>query len=148
MTLNQLKQYLKGWFESSPFLNTVIVSTKDDFNEIRNIDYPVCHIEYLNSSTNVNYINYTFIITIADIQNDKHNYKNVDEIHNDCNLIAQDFIDYHSQDFDQFELDENVQITPFEESNPDRSAGITMAVRIPIFREVNTCLIPTQNKTI
>lgn len=142
MTLNQLKQYLKGWFDSSPFINSVIVSTKDDFNEIRNIDYPVCHIEYLNSNTNINYINYTFVITLADIQNDKHNHKNVDEIHNDATLIAQDFIDYHSENYELFELDENVQITPFEETTADRTAGITMAVRISIFRDVNTCIIP------
>lgn len=142
MTLNQLKQYLKGWFDSSPFINSVIVTTKDDFNEIRNIDYPVCHIEYLNSNTNINYINYTFVITLADIQNDKHNHKNVDEIHNDATLIAQDFIDYHSENYELFELDENVQITPFEETTADRTAGITMAVRISIFRDVNTCIIP------
>ncbi|WP_185216296.1 hypothetical protein [Sphingobacterium mizutaii] len=142
MTLNQLKQYLKGWFESSPFINSVIVSTKDDFNEVRNIDYPVAHIEYLNSNTNINYINYTFVITLADIQNDKHNHKNVDEIHNDATLIAQDFIDYHSENYELFELDENVQITPFEETTADRTAGITMAVRISIFRDVNTCIIP------
>lgn len=142
MTLNNLKKYLSNWFKSSPFITTVVVSTKDDFNELNNIDYPVCHIEYLNSNTNVNYINYTFVITIADIQNDKHNLKNVDEIHNDCNLIAQDFIDFHSENNDLFELDENVQITPFREERGDRTAGITMAVRIPIFRDVNICNIP------
>lgn len=142
MTLNNLKKYLKNWFTSSPFINTVVVSTKDDFNELNNIDYPVAHIEYLNSNTNVNYIYYTFVITIADIQNDKHNGKNVDEIHNDATLIAQDFIDFHSENNDLFELDENVQISPFEEERGDRTAGVTMAVRIPIFRDINTCNIP------
>ncbi|OYD44896.1 hypothetical protein CHU00_14880 [Sphingobacterium cellulitidis] len=142
MNLNQLKKYLKGWFNKSPFLNTVVVSSKNDFNNLRNVNYPVCHIEYVSSSTNPNFKNYVFNITIADIQNNKIKSKNVEDIHNNTSLIAQDFIDFHSENIELFELDENIQINPFEEENPDRTAGVTFAVRIPIFREKNICIIP------
>lgn len=142
MNLNQIKKYLKGWFSNHPFLNTVIVSTKDDFVEIRNINYPVAHIEYINNNTSTTYNNYVFSISIADIQNNKLHHRNVDEIHNSTNLIAQDFIDFHSEVFEDFEIDENIQINPFEESNPDRTAGVTFAIRISSIREKNTCIIP------
>lgn len=145
MNLNKIKKYLKGWFEESPFINTVEVSTKDDFAEINNINYPVVHIEYLNTSTSSAFSTYTFIITIADIQNSKIKHNNIDEIHNDCQLIAQDFIDFHSAEFTDFELDENIQITPFEEANTDRTAGVTFAVRLNVHREKDTCIQPNKH---
>ena len=143
-SLNNLKKYIKGWFNSNPFINTVVVSSKNDFNSINDINYPVVHVEYVNTSTNPTYNVYTFSFSIADIQNNKIEYKNVDDIHNDTQLVAQDFIDFHSIN-DVFEIDENIQIVPFVEENTDRTAGVTFAVRISIFRDKNTCIIPTIN---
>jgi len=143
MNLNQIKNYLKKWFKKSPFVNTVIVSAKDDFAGVRDVNYPVVHLEYVNSQTNSNYNVYVFSITVADIQNNRIVNRNIDDIQNDCQLIAQDFIDYHSENIDQFEFDENIQIIPFEETNPDRTAGVTFAVRLSVFREKNICIIPT-----
>lgn len=145
MNLNQVKKYLKDWFTANPFINTVIVSTKDDFSEVNNVNYPVTHIEYLSNQTNTHYNNYSFIITIADIQNSKLKYNNIEEIQNNCNLIAQDFIDFHSENNEYFEFDENIMINIFEESHIDRTAGVTFAVRLSVFREKNTCVIPTKD---
>ena len=145
MNLNQIKKYLKGWFGSSPFINTVVVSTKDDFTAINVINYPVVHLEYVNNQTSTYYNNYTFIITVADIQNDNHANKNIDDIQNDTQLVAQDFIDFHSENNDVFELDENINIQVFEESHIDRTAGVTFAVRLSVYRDKNICVIPTKN---
>ncbi|WP_313235730.1 hypothetical protein [Sphingobacterium multivorum] len=142
MTLNQIKKYLRGWFESNPFINDVVVSTKDDFTVIDTLNYPVAHIEYVNNQTTTYYNNYTFIFTIADIQNSAFEFNNIDEIQNNCNLIAQDFIDFHSENIEVFEMDENISINPFEEANTDRTAGVTFAARLSVFREKNTCVIP------
>lgn len=142
MNLNQIKNYLKKWFESNPFLNTVIVSTKDDYTAVRDVNYPVAHIEYVNNQTNSNYNNYVFSISIADIQNQKLEHYNTDEIQNNCQLIAQDFIDFHSENIDVFEMDENVSINIFEEENPDRTAGVTFAVRLAVHRDINVCTLP------
>ncbi|WP_099369864.1 hypothetical protein [Sphingobacterium sp. 1.A.5] len=142
MNLNQIKKYLKDWFSKSPFVNTVIVSNKDDFASIRDVNYPVCHIEYLNNSINSNYNNYNFIISIADIQNNKLDNRNVDDIHNDTMLIAQDFIDFHYDEIEKFEMDENIHINPFDDENPDRTAGITFAIRLSVFREKDKCILP------
>lgn len=144
MTLNQIKKYLKGWFSNSPFINTIVVSSKNDFHAIRDVNYPVCHIEYISNSTNTNYNNYNFVVTIADIQNNKLEHRNTDEIHNDTNLVAQDFIDYHSENIDKFEMDENIQINPFVDDNGDRTSGVTFAIRLAVYREKNTCIIPSK----
>ena len=146
MNLNQIKKYIKDWFENSPFVNTVEISSKDDFAELNNINYPVVHIEHQSASISNIYKYYTFVVTIADIQNDKIMHKNADWIHNDCMQVAQDFIDYHIMNADRFELDPNVQINTFIESHTDRTAGITFAVRIAVFNTANYCLIPYKTK--
>lgn len=146
MNLNNLKKYLKDWFKNSAFINTVVVSSKDDYSELNNIDYPVSHIEFVNSSVSNVYRYYTFVITISDIQNDKIMHKNVDNIHNDCMMVANDFIDYHLMNPDRFELDANIQINQFIEDHTDRNAGISFAIRIAVFNEANYCLIPYKAK--
>lgn len=142
MTLNQVKKYLKDWFSASPFINTVEVSSKQDYHDKRDVNYPFCHLEYVSNSTNSNYNVYNFVITVADIQNNQLSQRNVDEIQNDCNLLASDFIDYHSVENAPFDMDENIMINPFSEQNTDRTAGVTFAVRLSVFRAKNTCIIP------
>lgn len=142
MTLNQIKKYLKDWFKRNPFISTVIVSSKDDFSAVRDVNYPVAHIEYKSNNTSPKYANYSFIITVADIQNNKIIHRNVDDIHNDTNLIAQDFIDFHSENIEDFEIDENIQINPFIEENGDRTAGVAFAIRMQIYRDKDVCIIP------
>ncbi|WP_166334636.1 hypothetical protein [Sphingobacterium chungjuense] len=142
MTLNQVKLYLKQWFASSPFINTVEVSSKSDYNDKRDVNYPFAHVEYVNNSTSSVYNVYNFVITIADIQNNSLDHRNVDEIHNDCNLLAQDFIDFHSINNEFFEMDENVMINPFDDQNTDRTAGVTFAIRLSVFRTKNNCILP------
>ncbi|VTP97704.1 Uncharacterised protein [Sphingobacterium daejeonense] len=146
MNLNNLKKYLKDWFKNSAFINTVVITSKDDYSELNNIDYPVAHCEFVNSSVSNVYRYYTFVITISDIQNDKIMHKNVDNIHNDCMMVAQDFIDYHIMNNDRFELDANIQINQFIEDHTDRNAGISFAIRIAVFNEANYCLIPYKAK--
>lgn len=146
MNLTKLKKYLRDWYSANPFVNTVIISNKDDYSANRDINYPVIHVEYVNSSVNSAYNTYIFSFTVGDIQENDIENRNIDDIHNDCQLLAQDFIDYHSEFNENFEIDENIQINPFYDKNGDRTAGVTFAVRFNVFREKNTCIIPIIEK--
>ena len=86
-TLNELKQIIKGYFESHAQINSVYYCDDFDFNAERSIQYPVVNIEYLNSNINDKLMNHIFKVVIADnhyILIDTLSASWYQSIYNDC----------------------------------------------------------------
>ena len=65
-----------------------------EFNSERQIDYPACNIEYLNSDVNGKLLNYNFNIVISDIAKLDDDGEMSDNIISDTLQIAEGFSSY------------------------------------------------------
>lgn len=140
LTLNQIKQLIVGWLNSHAQLNSVYYEDDFDFNAERNINYPVCNIEYIESNLNNKAMNHSFKITLADLIND--NIVGIeDEIYSDMLQVAEDFFTW-LQNFEGFEASKSTNIQKFVNDTGDRTAGIVFRIILSVIRPQNTCSKP------
>ena|ERR1700712_1094805 len=149
-TQNQLKDILTGFFESHSMVGSVYYTDDFDFAAYPDIQYRVVQMQPVgNLSIIGKEVTHRFKIMIADIQ-DTENYQLSDEIWNDCQLIADDFITYFGDDdYFDFYLDYNaIDIQRFSEVGGDRQSGIVFVVSIRQTREMNPEAIPLTSNLV
>lgn len=142
-TLNELKQIIKGYFESHAQINSVYYCDDFDFNAERSIQYPVVNIEYLNSNINDKLMNHIFKVVIADIT-EADNTEMEDNIHSDSLMIAEDFYTY-LQNQEGIIFTKTSSINKFTDDTADRASGIVFTVTLSVIRPQNRCNAPLKN---
>lgn len=144
ITINQYIKLFTDFFEQHRQINTILTGDDFNFNADSEVVYPVSHIEYVTQSISDQFIQHQFEIIIGDLFDPNINNAEV-EIYNDCNLIAADFIDYFANQYDEdYEINEQVSLNKFTDSNVDRVAGVVFVVTFQQFREANDCIIPIE----
>ena len=136
MTLNQVINSLKNYFESHPLVNTTNVTLDDaDFNAINNLVYPVANIQYIDTDVNDKRFQHNFKIIVADLTNP--NIEGIDfEIFSDTLQIVGDFTSSLENNYD-YDWIKTTNIQPFQDSNVDRISGVVFTIGIITFIEKN-----------
>ena len=143
LTLNKLKEQLIQFFTAHKQINDVKYCDDFDFAADRNLNFPVCNIEYMNSNIANRSINHIFKIVLGDLMND--NVEGIeDEIYSDMLLVAEDFFAWLGNHND-FSFNKTSSINKFVDDKGDRVAGIVFTVTLAVIRTQNICLIPTDN---
>lgn len=140
-TLNQVKKILKDYFEGHAQINTTIWGNDVEFNSERQINYPACNIEYLNSDVSGKLLNYNFNIVIADIAKLDDDGEMSDNIISDALQIAEDFLSYLEYT-EGFIFNGSSSLEPFIDDTGDRTTGISFTVSIGTIRNSNWCNKP------
>jgi len=140
LTLNQLKELLKGFFENHSMINSVYYLSNFDFSAERNISYPVVNINYLSTNMAKKTFNHNYKITIADVC-ESDNYDMEDDIHSDSLQVAEDFFTY-LQNYTGLTLKRASTITKFVDDKGDRTSGIVFTLTLEVIRPMNWCNTP------
>jgi hypothetical protein len=144
LTTNQIKVRLIDFFENHAQINTVVYADDFDFSAIPNLVYPVVHIQSVNSQITGKEIISSFKFMIADME-DPQNQDSEDEIWNDTQLIADDFLAFFGDDdYPDFLMDTDTTFQRFSELGTDRTAGVVFTAKVRQTREINPCTIPVQ----
>lgn len=144
LTTNQIKVRLIDFFENHAQINTVVYADDFDFSAYPNLVYPVVHIQSVNSQITGKEVINSFKFMIADME-DPQNQDSEDEIWNDTQLIADDFLTFFGDDdYPDFLMDTDTTFQRFSESGTDRTAGVVFTAKVRQTREINPCTIPTQ----
>lgn len=129
MSLNQVLQILKDYFESHPQVADVSLSLGDaDFNAINNLTYPVADIQYIDTDVVGKRFQNNFKIILGDLTNP--NVEGIDfEIYSDRLQVAGDFFQWAE---DNYELDiiRTTSLQPFQDSNVDRISGVVFNIGV------------------
>ena len=142
LTLNQIKIILLAWFNNHAQINSTYYEDDFDFNAERNILYPVCNIEYLNSVLNDKVTSHIFKIVIGDItEPDNHDME--DEVFSDSLQVAEDFFTY-LQNFEGFMFNKNATLNKFVDDTGDRVTGVVFTISLGVIRPQNWCDTPTK----
>lgn len=140
LTLNQVKKILKDYFEGHAQINDVIYGNDIEFNAERQINYPACNIEYLNSDVSGKLLNYNYNIVIADIC-EPDNDEMQDNIISDSLQIAEDFISYLEYT-EGLIYNGSSSLEPFIDDTGDRTTGVSFTLSIGTIRNQNWCNKP------
>lgn len=129
MTLNEIINDIKGYFESHTLINTVNITIgDDDLNAIDGIVYPLVNIQYLDSDVLQKQIQHNFKIIIGDLTNP--NILGIDyEIFSDSLQVAGDFYLWLDNNFN-FDYIKTTNIQPFQDDNVDRMSGIVFTIGV------------------
>ena len=146
LTVNQINQQFKIYFENHAQINSVYVEDDFDFASETEILYPVANIQPVSTSTKGYEIISKYKFIIGDIQ-DPENSNSENEIWNDCELIAGDFLTYFGyEDGLPFIVDTDTTFQRFSESQGDITAGIVFAIQVRQTRDINTCGLPLKSQ--
>lgn len=141
LTLNQAKKLLVDYFVGHAQIKQVIYGNDVEFNADRQISYPVCNIEYLNSDVTGKLLNYNYNIVISDITQPE-NTEMEDNVISDALQIAEDFLSYLEYT-EGFIFNGSSSLEPFVDDTGDRTSGISFTVSIGTIRNQNWCNKPT-----
>jgi hypothetical protein len=148
ITINRYAKLIEDFFKGHNQINTVTSGDDFDFNADNDIIYPVVNSEFLNQNISGDSISHQFEIIIADIY-DANVSNGATEIYNDCNLIAVDFIDWLSNQYEEdYEINDSISIKKFTDGNVDRVGGCVFVVTFTQFREANSCIIPIDSTIV
>ena len=143
ITLDNIKQILKDYFNSHGQINSVYYCDDWDFNSERSINYPVVNIEYLNSNISNRTINHNFKIVIGDIT-ESDNTDMEDQVHSQSLQIAEDFYTYLQNYEVGIFFNKVSTLNKFTDDTGDRVSGIVFTVTISAIRSQNICDKPTK----
>ena len=139
-TLNQIKKILTDFMSSHQQINDVKYEDDFDFNVERNLSYPVCNIEYLNSNMSGKEMRHQFKVVLADVVSENIK-QHEDEIYSDMLQVAEDFFTY-LQYSEGFDFIRSTNINKFTDDTHDRTAGIVFTITLSTIRLQNSCLNP------
>jgi hypothetical protein len=144
LTLNQFKIILTDYFNNHQLIENVYYMDNFDFQAITASDYPICNIEYLNSSIsrNVMFHNYKFVI--GDITS-PDNIDMEDNIHSDSLGVAEDFYTFLQNTYTGIIFDKTSTIQKFTDDAGDRISGIVFTCKLGTIRKQNICDTPVRN---
>ncbi|MCZ2338183.1 MAG: hypothetical protein LC127_08265 [Chitinophagales bacterium] len=140
LTLNQVKKILVDYFVGHAQIKQVIYGNDVEFNADRQINYPACNIEYLNSDVSGKLLNYNYKIVLADISNPDDDEMS-DNIISDALQIAEDFLSYLEYT-EGFIFNGSSNLEPFLDDTGDRTTGIVFTLAIGTIRNSNWCNKP------
>lgn len=143
ITLNQIVNRLKAWFDNHAQVNRTYYMDEKSFQALMDKPYTVANIQYLRSTTQDRMIASEFKITIAD-KTDRQVEGQENEVISDCLLIADGFTSFLQKQTDM-DFNKNALITPFVRATPDIIAGVEFTVKISVVRSQNECAEPTKN---
>lgn len=134
MTLNQVLQEIKTYFNNHPLINDTLISIGDeDFNSINNLTYPVVDIQYIDTDVVDKRFQHNLKIVICDLTNP--NVEGIDfEIYSDTLQIAGDFFNHLEYNYN-FDWVKTTSIQPFQDSNVDRTTGVVF--NLGVFTWIN-----------
>jgi hypothetical protein len=129
MTLNQVLDNIKAYFQAHPQVTDVLLSLgDDDFNAAVGLTYPVVDIQYQDTDVLDKRFQHNLKIIIADITNP--NVSGIDfEIYSDRLQVAGDFFHWLEDNYD-FDWIKTTSIQPFQDGNVDRITGVVFNLGI------------------
>ena len=129
MSLNQVLEILKGYFNSHPQIADVSLSLSDsDFNAISNFTYPVADIQYIDTDVLDKRFQHNLKIILGDLTNP--NVEGIDfEIYSDRLQVAGDFFQWAEDNYD-LDIIRTTSIQPFQDSNVDRISGVVFNIGV------------------
>lgn len=122
--LKFVKNVIEDYFNNHPQINSLYHGDTDNLSTYKDIQYPFCNYEYIDSNYQGNNINNVrWQIAFGDLSDDETEFDCVDR----CNEIGQDFLKFLESHQD-LEFQANVLIVPFNDSFADRVSGVTFTV--------------------
>jgi hypothetical protein len=129
MTLNQVLESIKAYFEAHPQVTDVTLSLgDDDFNAVTGLTYPVVDIQYVDTDVVEQRFQHNLKIIIGDLTNP--NIPGIDfEVYSDRLQVAGDFFHWLEDNYD-FDWVKTTSIQPFTDSNVDRVSGVVFSLGV------------------
>lgn len=144
LTLNQLKIILIDYFNNHQMIENAYYQDDFDFSAISSSDYPICNIEYLNSSIAKNVMYHNYKLIIGDITAPDNNDME-DNIHSDSLQVAEDFFTFLQNTYNGIIFDKSSTIQKFTDDRGDRISGIVFTIKLGTIRKQNICDTPVRN---